>query len=121
LLKLYCEATNKNPYEVKKLRTYRSKLDFKECIPSYIKFNSKEFNDLLTYLNSISVNKLKDSFKYSVIYKGFKYDLGTGGIHGANKSGVYKPNENPVIRDSDVASLYPRLAIVNNIYQKHLG
>ena len=121
LLKLYCEATNKDPYEVKKLRTYRSKLDFKDCIPNYIKFNSKEFNNLLVYLNNISVDKLKDSFKYSVIYKGFKYDLGTGGIHGANKSGVYKPNENQVIRDSDVASLYPSLAIVNNIYQKHLG
>lgn len=121
LLKLYCDATGRDPKVVKTLRTYRSKLNFKDCIPSYINFKSKEFNELVKYLEGISVSTLKNSFKYSVIYKGFKYDLGTGGIHGANKSGIYEPNKNQVIRDSDVASLYPSLAIVNNIYQKHLG
>jgi len=121
VLKLYCEATNKNPNDVRKLRTYRSKLDFKDCIPSYIKYNSKQFNDLIKYLQGISVSNLKNSFAYSVIYKGFKYDLGTGGIHGANNSGVYTPKDNELIKDSDVASLYPNLAIVNGLYPQHLG
>jgi hypothetical protein len=69
VLKLYCEATNKDPYDVKKLRTYRTKLEFKDCIPTYIKYNSKQFNDLLEYIKKISVNKLKDSFKYSIYLK----------------------------------------------------
>lgn len=121
VLKLYCEATGKNPYDVKKLRTYRNRFDFKDCIPSYIKYESKEFNDLLIYLKGISVSTLKKSFAYSVIYKGFKYDLGTGGIHGANKSGLYEIKNNEIIKDSDVASLYPSLAIVNGLYPEHLG
>lgn len=121
VLKLYCEATDKNPNEIRKLRTYRSKLDFKDCIPSYIKYNSTQFNDLIKYLEKISVSNLKNSFAYSVIYKGFKYDLGTGGIHGANEAGVYIPKDNEIIKDSDVASLYPNLAITNNLYPEHLG
>lgn len=121
MLKLYCKATKKNPYDVKKLRTYRSELNFADCIPSYIKYNSVEFNNLLEYIKKIVVKKLKNSFEYSVIYKGFKYDLGTGGIHGASDSGIYKPKDNELIKDSDVASLYPSLAIVNGLYPQHLG
>lgn len=121
VLKLYCDATGKNPYEVKKLRTYRSKINFSDCIPSYIQYNSKEFNNLLEYLKGITVKNLKNSFAYSVVYKGFKYDLGTGGIHGASKAGIYQPKDNEIIKDSDVASLYPSLAIVNGLYPEHLG
>ena len=121
VLKLYCEATDKNPNEIRKLRTYRSRLDFKNCIPFYVKYNSTQFNDLIKYLEKISVSNLKNSFAYSVIYKGFKYDLGTGGIHGANEAEIYIPKNNEIIKDSDVASLYPNLAIINNLYPEHLG
>lgn len=81
ILKLYCDATNNDPKVIRKLRTYRNILHFNECIPKYVKFNSNQFKDLVKYLESIHVEKLKKSFSYSVIYKGFKYDLGTGGIN----------------------------------------
>lgn len=122
MLKLYCSATGKDERWTKKQRTRRYEFKFSDCIPSYVKFVTPEFNELLEYLKTITVKELKDSFAYSLEYKGFKFDLGTGGIHGSIKPGVYKADgEEMIIKDSDVASLYPSLAIANNLYPEHLG
>ena len=37
--------------------------------------------------------------KLNVVYKGFQYDFGTGGIHGCIRPGVYKENEDYCIID----------------------
>lgn len=120
-LKLYCDATGEDYSEVKRRRTKRSSFKFSECVPDYIDFKTNEFNELLNYLNDIEVEEIKGSFKYSFEYDGFTFDLGTGGIHGCIKSGVYKQSDTHMIVDIDVASLYPSLAIVNGLYPDHLG
>lgn len=120
-LKLYCDETESNLYQVQKLRTKRSLLKFKDCIPNYIRFQTDEFNQVVNYLETIEVKEIKDSFKYNVEYKGFTFDLGTGGIHGCIKAGMYQEDDEFTIIDVDVASLYPSLAIANNLYPKHLG
>lgn len=121
MLKLYCHYTNQSEDEIKRKRTHRTLFRFAECIPHYIKFQTPEFNQLLDYLRSIEVKELKESFKYSFEYNGFTFDLGTGGIHGCIKPGVYKSNEDFIIVDADVASLYPSLAITLNLHPEHLG
>lgn len=121
MLKLYCEETGKSEDKVKKLRTKRNLFKFKECIPSYINFQTSEFNALLDYLKAIEVDSLKESFSYSFEYRGFQFDLGTGGIHGCIKHGVYDSDEDFCIVDADVGSLYPSLAITLGLYPKHLG
>jgi len=121
MLKLYCESTGKDVNKVRRLRTKRDVFKFSECIPSYINFTTPDFNELLTYLRGIEVTELKDSFKYSFEYNGFVFDLGTGGIHGSIKSGVYESDNQYVIVDADVESLYPSLAITLGIYPEHLG
>ena len=120
-LKLYCEATGEDINEVRKRRTYREVFKFKECFPEYLYFETPEFNELREYLEGIVVNELKGSFKYSFEYGGFTFDLGTGGIHGCIKQGIYESDDKYIIVDIDVASLYPSLAIVNNLYPEHLG
>jgi len=121
ILKLYCDKTEKDVWEVKKERTYRKSINFKECILDYINFESKEFNELLDYFKKQTITETKGSIEQSVVYKGFKYDYGTGGIHGCIKAGVYESNEDYIIIDADVAQMYPRLAITNKFYPEHLG
>lgn len=121
MLKLYCYYTKQDEEKIKRLRTKRNLFKFSECIPDYIKFQTPEFNQLLDYLKGIEVTELKESFKYNFEYNGFTFDLGTGGIHGCIKAGVYKSTENEIIVDADVASLYPSLAITLNLYPEHLG
>lgn len=110
------------PYRyLKDMRTYRHSINLGECIVPYIKFNSKEFNTLLDDLKSTVIETTYKAFEKSVIYKGFKYDYGTGGIHGCIESGIYEESETHLIEDIDVKSYYPNLAIANEFYPQHLG
>ena len=106
---------------LKDLRTYRHFIDLKECILPYITFQSREFNNLLDELKTTVIETTYKAFEKSVIYKGFKYDYGTGGIHGCIKSGIYEEDNNYIIVDIDVKSYYPNLAIINQFYPQHLG
>lgn len=121
ILKMYCDATNTSPWDIKPLRTRRDSIALKECILPYVKFRTPEFSKLLDTFKSKTITTTKGAIEESVIYKGFKYDYGTGGIHGCIKSGVYEADENYLIIDADVGSLYPSLAIKNNFYIEHLG
>ena len=121
MLKLYCEATNQDENNVKKLRTYRNSFKFIDCIPEYIKFYTPEFNELLEYLKGIEVKELKESFKYEFNHFDLNLHLGTGGAHFSAKPGIYEASENIVIYDADVSGMYPSIAVVNNLYPEHLG
>lgn len=121
ILKLYCDKTERDVWEVKKERTYRKSINFKECILDYINFESKEFNELLDYFKKQTITETKGAIAKSVVYEGFKYDYGTGGIHGCIESGVYESDDDYIIIDADVGSLYPNLAIQNNFFIEHLG
>ena len=102
LLELYSKQTNTNPWDIKKLRTYRNSINFNDIIFNYIKFESEEFNNLLRELKSLKIKETKKAFAKSVLYKGFIYDYGTGGIHGCIKAGVYESDEKYIIIDADV-------------------
>jgi hypothetical protein len=107
--------------ELRLMRTVRSSINFEEIILPYIKFESKEFNELLDTFKSKIITQTKNSIKESIIYKGLQYDYGTGGIHACIKPGVYSSNSEESILDIDVASFYPNLAIINNFRPEHLG
>lgn len=121
ILKLYSKENDITPYELKNLRSERLKIALKDIILDYISFNSSEFTNLLNYFKNKEITETKGSIECSVIYKGFKYDYGTGGIHGSVKSGIYESDNKYMIIDADVSSLYPSLAITNGFYPEHLG
>lgn len=119
MLDLYSELTDQDKWEVKKLRTKRNEIILADCILPTIQFKNQKFKDLLQEFKSLILTDIE--FEKSVIYKGFKYDYGLGGIHGCIKPGVYKSTDTHIIIDADVASLYPNLAIQNNFFPEHLG
>jgi len=116
------QKTQTDPYELKKLRTFRNRIDFKDIILPYIQFNEQpEFAELLKKFRDVSLdpNNTRGGFKHSLKYRGLKTDFGLGGVHGAKK-GVYTAQEGMTIMSSDVVSFYPRLAMVNGWAPKHL-
>ena len=57
----------------------------------------------------------------NVVINGFRFDFGTGGIHGSLRDiAVCEDDENMVI-DADVSSMYPNIAIANRVYPEHLS
>lgn len=63
----------------------------------------------------------KDESGLNCIVEGFRYDFGTGGIHGSIDSAIVVTDDVKVIIDLDVASYYPNLAIANKLFPEHLA
>jgi DNA polymerase elongation subunit (family B) len=57
----------------------------------------------------------------NVVVDGFRFDFGTGGIHGSLNSKIAKQTSTYQIVDADVSSMYPNIAIANNVYPEHLS
>lgn len=120
-LDLLSKDMNIEKKDLKKLRTFRKSIALGEIILPYIDFTSNEFKKLLKTLKNSVVVETKNALENSVVYKGFRYDFGLGGLHGCIKPGVYEATEEYIIRDIDVGSFYPNLAINNNFKPQHLG
>ncbi len=69
----------------------------------------------------MEISKTKKEEEISVVYKGFEFVYGKGGIHGSVTNKLVEVDNEYVIIDADVASLYPSIAIVNGLYPQHLG
>lgn len=121
LLKLYCEKTNRDPKEVEKTRTIRNEIIVKDILFPYIEFKSNTFKDFLKTVEKSIIRNTKGDFSHKISFKGSEFIYGTGGIHQCIASGIYEANDQFVIIDLDVASLYPSIAIVNKMYPAHLG
>jgi hypothetical protein len=121
LLKLYCEKTKQNINDVRQLRTYRNKIIIKDILFDYISFNSLQFKKLYDVFYNMEIVGTKKDEDLSINYKNFEFVYGKGGIHGSVSNKIITNNEEYVIIDADVASLYPSIAIVNGLYPEHLG
>lgn len=120
----------------KRRQTPRNRIQLSEIVFPYITFNNPEFQRILNYFKSQTLEakelndieketptiKTKGFFKdLNVFIGGVSYHYGTGGIHGSlEKKRVHKGG-GYIIRDIDVASLYPSIAIANRLAPEHLG
>jgi hypothetical protein len=116
------KSTRIRKSDLRKMRTSREQIIFKDIILPYISFETATFQNLLKKFQDVVLypGQTKGGFKYSVQYKGVKTDYGLGGIHGARTSKVYNSTEDMVIITSDVISFYPNLAIRNGWAPAHL-
>lgn len=123
ILNLYSRASGINPYELKRSGgTPRPNgIALKDCIPYWCKLESKEFLNLLHQLENTTIKGEKGEFAFSVIFHNYKFDFGQGGAHGSANPQVWNTNDEWVIADYDVGSLYPSLAKSLGLYPEHLG
>lgn len=122
VFKFYCEHTNRDFKEVKKLRTRRDIIYVKDCILPSIEFKTSQFQRLKQIFEALVIHNgyMKKEEKIVVKYKGLEIDYGKGGVHGSLQ-GIFESDEEWIIYDIDVTSLYPSIAIVNGFYPEHLG
>ncbi len=57
----------------------------------------------------------------NIVLDGLRVDFGVGGIHASLSEKVVKETKLYKIEDCDVSSMYPNIAISNNVYPEHLG
>lgn len=120
VFKLYAKASELPEYLLKKQRTQRPTIHLNDCIPSYVNFKTSKFLALLNKWRKTSITSTKNAISESIIYQGIKLDYGTGGIHGSNK-GIFYSDDDYLIIDADVGSMYPSIIAKNGYYPEHLG
>ena len=57
----------------------------------------------------------------NVMVDGYRIDFGVGGVHASLSEKIATAGKTYMIRDADVSSMYPNIAIANKIYPEHLG
>lgn len=57
----------------------------------------------------------------NTVVDGGHYVYGTGGIHMSIEGQIVRDDEDWMIIDADVTSMYPSISIANNVYPEHLG
>lgn len=114
-------------------QTVRSRIALNDIIFPYIRFNNSEFSRVLDYMRQqvLTPDDLEDPeavIKTKGVFSGLNanvggidFHFGTGGIHGSVPPQRIIATDEWLIRDIDVASLYPSIAIVNKLAPAHLG
>ncbi len=106
---------------------------FKYKAPAFIKFQSKELQDVLENIQKydfevgaggkpIMPKQLRnaDGDLYVNVFENI-YKMGMGGLHSCEKSIAHIATEFVKLFDRDVASYYPRIILNERLYPKHLG
>lgn len=117
--------------EYAEMVTKRKKFFFKPSEESRAKFLSEHPAGWIEETELKAKKKGEAQFSYwghwnvadnlNVVVDGFRFDFGTGGIHGSlRETAVYEDDKHLII-DADVSSMYPNIAIANRVYPEHLS
>lgn len=144
---LYNEVPTANGGFRKVIRnTKRDIIKMSDVVFDYINFQREPFQRVLEWFKNLEITETKGCLtqipfeeleplypyyevitkkgkqkNLNVVYKGFRYDFGVGGIHGCADAGIYVEDDEHDMRDIDVASYYPNLGIQNRYYPAHIG
>ena len=103
-------------------QTPRQSIALGDLIFPYIRFDRVEFQRVRDWLAAQVITETKGVFDdVHATLDSFRFDFGTGGIHGSVERRAYHHVPGRSIVDVDVTSLYPSIAIVNNLAPAHLG
>ena len=103
-------------------QTQRPVINLYECIPNWVRFHTKEFQRIREHLARQSITETKGVFKdLSAICGGLEFVFGTGGIHASVENEIFIADDQMMIVDLDVTSMYPSIAITQGYYPEHLG
>lgn len=94
--------------------------EFQKQLESRNSNDAEEFLDILDglNLNLQSTKNKKKGFGARTTVQGVSVEYGIGGVHACVPPGVYASDDKYLIKDSDVKSYYPNLAIRNRLHPR---
>jgi len=103
-------------------QTKRNAIALKDCVPQWISFNHPEFQRIKEWFNQQVITETKGVFTDVVAHVGgLDFIYGTGGLHASVENSHFVGDDEWMIYDMDVTSLYPSIAIEHGHYPEHLG
>lgn len=115
------EKTGLNKKQLENMKSPANHVDLEKVIFPWIKFESPILQKKLTDMkNQHNVSPGRKGYINTFIFGEMKVTIGVGGIHGDNGTCIIKPNEDELLLDSDVNSLYPSLMRMYHLYPPKL-
>ena len=118
--KYYCQEKNIEYKNLPRKGTFRKDVYVKNCIADYVAFKTKELQEFLQRIKKTKIG-MQDDFKEELHFYGNVYSFMKGGLHTENKPEIFEADDDYLIIDYDVASMYPATIINNKRYPAHLG
>ena len=106
---------------LKDLRSPADTIALNEIILPFIKYDTPILQELLTEMKSLIVSPGRKGYEKQFLMNGLVYSVGVGGIHSINTPEIIIPNDDEILIDADVASLYPSMLLNFDFYPRHLG
>lgn len=115
------EKTGLNKKQLENMKSPANYVDLEKVIFPWIKFESPILQKKLTDMkNQHNVSPGRKGYINTFMFGEMKITIGVGGIHGDNGTCIIKPNEDELLLDSDVNSLYPSLMRMYHLYPPKL-
>lgn len=105
--------------DLRTMGTDRPVVNVKDIIFPYVKFLTKDFNDVKKRFELLSLKEY-DTFDFVLRKQGIDITYGLGGIHAAPKNKIIESDEDYVIKSFDATSYYPHLCFQNDLCPAHL-
>jgi hypothetical protein len=118
--KYYCETKGIQYKDLPKKGTFRKSISLKKCIPQYVKFKTKQLQNFLSRIKTITLSQTED-FVESIDFYNQTYTFAKGGLHNVINGKIYESDEENDLVDVDVSGFYPASIINNSYYPAHLG
>lgn len=115
------EKTGLNKKQLENMKSPADYVDLEKVIFPWIKFESPILQKKLTDMkNQHNVSPGRKGYINTFMFGEMKVTIGVGGIHGDNGTCIIKSNEDELLLDSDVNSLYPSLMRMYHLYPPKL-
>lgn len=121
--KVYCDlsgVTVRQLYDLKKNRKPTKRFTYGDCIPSYVTFRTKPFQEFHEKMKKVKVNLAKKE-EYPFSINGLHLLIAKGGIHSSEKNRIVEPKWNEILMDADIGSQYPWSIIKRALFPSHLS
>lgn len=117
----YLKETGMKWWDLKDLRSPMDMVPLKDVILPIIDFKHPVLKNLLTEMKSLTVSPGRNGWNKKFLLDKLVVSVGVGGIHSINDPEAIIPNEDELLLDSDVTSMYPSFIIKYKFVPPHLN
>ena len=123
-IKFYSDFSNLQPYQWRGKKTERTNMSFKKVIFDNVQFKTKELQDFLNDIKTVSITRTsKSEFERKVTIGNTIYTMATGGLHSEDKPRILKSkfgSDGFTYVHYDINSFYPSIMVAYKIAPEHI-
>ena len=120
-IKFYSDFSNLQPYQWRGRKTERTNMSFKKVIFDNVQFKTKELQDFLNDIKTVSITRTsKSEFERKITIGNTIYTVATGGLHSEDKPRNLRSGKDFKYVHYDISSFYPSIMVAYKIAPEHI-